>query len=125
MLLAGLAFTGCGGDGGGGDEDEVTEVVESFVAAGNEGDAGTICDLLASEQVEDIGQRAGGDCEEALGSFLDAAGRSETEVKVEDVRVDGARATADVIVIQDGERRTESLLLVEEDGDWRLASAGL
>ena len=123
-LLAALAIVGCGG-GGGSDESEVTEVVEAFVTAGNEGDAGTICELLASEQADAIGRQAGGDCEEALGSFLDAAERSETEVEVEDVRIDGSRATADVTVIQDGDRRSESLLLVEEDGDWRLADTRL
>jgi hypothetical protein len=123
--LAAVAIGACGGDGGGSDEEQVTDVVEEFVQAGNEGDATAACDLLAAEQAERIGRLGEGDCEEALGGFLEAAGDSETEVEVEEVRVDESRATADVTITQDGARRDESLLLVEEEGEWRLASAGL
>jgi hypothetical protein len=122
--LAAFALAACGGDGTS-DEDQVEAAVESFVRAGNEGDAETACGLLAADQAEQIAQLGGGECAEALGEVLAAGDRIDTEVRIEDVRVSGSRAKADVTVIQGGDTRQDSVLLVEEDGEWRLADAGL
>jgi hypothetical protein len=123
--LAALALAACGGDGGESDEEQVAATVESFVQAGNEGDSEAVCELLAADQAERIGRLANGDCAKALGDLLGAAERRQTEVRIDDVRIDGSRASADVTVIQEGDRSQEALLLVEEDGEWKLASGGL
>lgn len=124
IALAAVAIAGCGGER---EEDKVRKVVDSFVAAGNERDAGAACELLAAEQIEAVERLAGGgSCETALGQILAAAGSENTEVTVEAVRVEGDRATVDATVSGAGTAdQAQSLLLVRENGEWKLASGGL
>jgi ketosteroid isomerase-like protein len=122
--LVALALAACGGDGNGSDEDQVAEAVESFVQAGNEGDAEAACELLTTDLAERIARAGGGDCAKALGDFLGSAEHIETKVRIEEVRVSESRANADVTIFQGDDARQEKVLLVEEDGEWRLADAG-
>jgi hypothetical protein len=121
-LILCLALAGCGG-GGGDDTEQVSDVVRSFVDAGNHRDAAAACALLARQQLQAMRKvGGGGDCATVVGSLLTGAS-GNTSVKIDQVRVDGDRATADVTVRQgDGPPRSSSLLLVREDGEWRLAS---
>jgi hypothetical protein len=117
-----VALAGCGG-GGGSDEDQVREVVQSFVDAGNEKDPAAACELLARQQLRAV-RKLGGSCPEVVAGLLEAS-NGGTSVTVDEVRIEGNRATADVTVKAgggSGPGRSSSLLLVREDGEWRLAS---
>ena len=99
LAIAVAAIIGVGCGGGGSDEDQVRDVVTSFVEAGKNRDAEEACSLLASDQVkvvERLGHGAG--CEQVLGGILAKAQVSGTDLKIEDVRVEGDRATVDATV---------------------------
>jgi len=121
-LIAATALVACGD----GDDDEgaVREAVVQFVEAGNTGDFATVCDLLSDDQRAAVAA-SGESCAAALRA--QAAGREgDTRIGVDEVRISGDRATVDATITSaDGERRAQSLLLVKEDGDWKIASAGL
>jgi ketosteroid isomerase-like protein len=125
VALTAALVAGCGG--GGSDEDQVRDVVTSFVQAGKDRDAAKACDLLASEQIKVVERVGGGaECEQVLGGFFANADAAGTEVKIDDVRVEGNRATVDATLMAAGTSpKAESILLVKEDGEWKLASAGL
>ena len=125
IALAAALVTGCGGAGS--DEDQVRDVVTSFVEAGKNRDAEEACSLLASDQVKAVERLGGGaDCEQVLGGFFANADAAGTEVKIEDVRVEGDRATVDATVKAGSfGPKAESILVVREGGEWKLASAGL
>ena len=116
------AAAGCGG-GGGDDTQQVSDAVTAFVAAGNHHDAAAACALLAKQQLATVRKLGGGgSCASVVGKLLTHASGDIT-VKVDQVRVQGDRATADVTIRQgNGQPRSQSLLLVREDGEWRLAS---
>lgn len=122
VLMLCLAPAGCGG-GGGDDTQQVSDVVTSFVDAGNHRDAAGACELLAKQQLQAVRKLGGGgSCASVVGGLLTGA-TGNTSVEVDEVRVEGDRATADVTVRQGGRPpRSLSLLLVREDGEWRLAS---
>jgi ketosteroid isomerase-like protein len=125
-LVAAALLAGCGG-GGGSDEQQVRDVVTSFVQAGKDRDAAKACSLLAEDQVKVV-QRlgGGGSCEKVLGGILSQAASTGSDLKIEDVRVEGDRATVDATVKAAGSApKPESILLVKESGEWKLASAGL
>lgn len=125
--VLGALLGGCG-DGGGGGEDEakVRDVVTAFVAAGNDRDAGRACGLLARDQVANVAKLGGGGCASSLGQLFENAGDSKTELRIDDVRIDGDRASVDATVKRSGTpAQAQSILLVREDGEWRLADAGL
>ena len=126
IALAAALAAGCGG-GGVSDEDQVRDVVTSFVQAGKDRDAAEACSLLAADQLKVVEQLGGGaGCEQVLGGFLAKANAVGTDLKIEDVRVEGDRATVDATVKAAGSSpKAESILLVKEDGEWKLASAGL
>ena len=125
IALAAALVTGCGGAGS--DEDQVRDVVTSFVEAGKDRDAEEACSLLASDQVKVVERLGhGADCEQVLGGFFANADAAGTEVKIEDVRVEGDRATVDATVKAGSfGPKAESILVVREGGEWKLASAGL
>ena len=125
IALAAALVTGCGGAGS--DEDQVRDVVTSFVEAGKNRDAEEACSLLSSDQVKAVERLGGGaDCEQVLGGFFANADAAGTEVKIEDVRVEGDRATVDATVKAGSfGPKAESILVVREGGEWKLASAGL
>lgn len=123
--LATVVVAGCGG--GSSDEDQVRDVVTSFVQAGKDRDAAEACSLLAADQVKAVERLGGGgDCAQVLGGFFAEANAAGTDVEIQDVRVQGDRATVDATVKAAGSSpQPESILVVKEDGEWKIASAGL
>lgn len=121
-LVLCLALAGCGG-GGGDDTEQVSDAVKAFVDAGNHHDAAAACALLAKQQLQAVRKLGGGgSCATVVGGLLTHSSGNIT-VKVDQVRVQGDRATADVTVRQgNGPPRSQSLLLLREDGEWKLAS---
>jgi ketosteroid isomerase-like protein len=125
LVAVGLG-AGCGG-GGGSDEDQVREVVTAFVEAGKDRDAAEACSLLATDQVKSVeGLGSGGSCTTVLAGIFARAEDVDTDLEIQDVRVSGDRATVDATITSAGGRpQAKSVLLVKEDGEWKIASAGL
>lgn len=125
LAIAFAALTvGCGG--GDSDEDQVRDVVNSFVQAGKDRDPAEACSLLASDQLQLV-ERAGGgaDCERVLGGLFAKPDAAATDLQIEAVRVQGDRATVDVSVKSGGSTaQAEGILLVREGDGWKIASAG-
>jgi len=116
---------GCGG-GSSSDEDQVRDVITSFVQAGKDRNAAEACSLLSADQVKSVEQLGGGSCATILGGIFSKAKDVGTDVEIQDVRVEGDRATVDATVKAPGSQpKAESILVVKEDGEWKLASAGL
>ena len=126
ILLAAALLVGCG-SGGGSDEDQVRDVVTSFVQAGKDRDAAEACSLLSADQVKTVESLSpGGSCATILGGIFAKAKDVSTEVDIQDVRVEGDRATVDATVRSPGSQpKAQTILVVKEDGEWKLASAGL
>jgi hypothetical protein len=118
-LIALLALTGCGplGDS---DEDEAGEVLTDLVEARNQGEFGTVCDLLSSAALANF-RRAGVGCEQTLRRRFGAG--TTTTIRIDEVRVKGDVATVDATVSQvGGAGRAQTYRLVKEDGEWKFAS---
>src|SRR4051812_15512700 len=125
LCLVAAMLGGCGGGGEGSDEDQVREVVSAFVQAGKDRDAAEACSLLSADQVKSVEQLGGGSCTTILGGIFANAKDLGTEGDIQDVRVQGERATVDATVRAPGAKpKTETILVVKEDGEWKLASAG-
>jgi len=89
------------------EEERVTDVVERFFAAYEEGDFAAVCDLFSSDVSRAIAQVGATEtkqgepkrCAEVLEARFGAgAGEAKLNVKIESVRVSGPRAVAEVIV---------------------------
>jgi len=110
-----LAMAGCGGD----DTGKVSAAAQSYVAAFSAHDANATCRAMTHSSQERVAEFArehmhlrGATCAKAV-ALLPPAGEG---AKVGDVKVHGSRATAFV----DGFDRP--LVLVREDGTWRVQS---
>jgi hypothetical protein len=101
----------------------VREAVERLAIALSDGDFETVCALLSADQVGQIEQGPGGSCEEVLAAT--AGGTEKVRIRIEQVRVSDDRAAVDAIVVRGQERAPRTLLLVREEGRWKVASAGL
>lgn len=117
-----LAFAGCGPFGGESDEDTAGDTVTELIAARNQSDFETVCGLIASDQLAKF-NRAGTSCEQALPRL--AKEGTTTTIRIEQVRVRGDRATVDATVSHSGGAGTpQTILLVKEDGDWKVSQVG-
>src|SRR4051794_7355452 len=125
IVIAAIAGWGpFGGGGSGSREDQVREAVVSLIHARNANDFATVCDGLAEQQVSGIKRSSGLTCPEALHS-VPGATTIKTKIEVQDVRISGDRATVDATVHHNGGTgQSQSILLIKEDGAWKVASAG-
>jgi uncharacterized protein (TIGR02246 family) len=89
------------------EEERVTDVVERFFAAYQEGDFAAVCDLFSPDVSRTIAQVGATETKQGepkgCAAVLDArfgaaAGQTKLNVKIESVRVSGPRAVAEVIV---------------------------
>lgn len=69
---------------------------------------------LTLEQVEEAGRLA-----ESQGQAVELP---RTDVKIEDVRVDGNRASASLTATSDSGEQTETMIFEKEDGRWKLCN---
>jgi hypothetical protein len=127
-LVVALAAAGCGQANKdsatkfSGEQRAVAQAVEDLQSAGRKGDAQKICtDLLAPALIEEI-RHASGDCAKVLDGALQDA--DTFEMTVEKVTVDGTRATAVVKSDAGKKDRTDTLELVREGRNWKIASLG-
>jgi hypothetical protein len=120
LVLALAAGCGTDADSAGdfeGAEAQVAQAVEDLQEAAFEGEERRICRQLLSAELA----RRAGDCNRAVAAAIDDADTAELEV--EDVTIDGDRATARVTVGRQ-EEQTETFALVREGGAWRFAEFG-
>jgi hypothetical protein len=124
VAAAGLLLGACGGES---EEDRVVDAVDAFVAAGRDMDAAAACALLSSDQLRRIASfSGGGSCPQVLGGVLATASTRTTDVEIEEVRIEGRRATVEVTLSAEASPpRSDEIHLVEEGGEWKLATAGL
>lgn len=114
LAASGLIAAGCGGDdpeetGSGSPED----TVESYIAAGQDGDGERVCELLTQSSVDAIEQFGGGDCADVS---TDGVGDLPDDFEVGDAEEDGD--TAQVPVSGDGEEI--KIPVTQEDGEWKI-----
>jgi hypothetical protein len=106
-----------------GEQQRVAKAVEDLQDAGSERDENRICErLLARELVQRLKQAGAADCASAIDDVLKDADAFELDVKK--VTLEGTTASA--VVESDGgdRKRTDTLRLVRERGEWRIASLG-
>jgi hypothetical protein len=105
-----------------GEQRAVAQTIEDLQSAGKKGDATKICDELLAPTLVDRIKRSGGDCAKVVDSALSDA--DSFELKVEKVTVNGNRATA-VVKSETGKKdRTDTIELVREGRNWKVASLG-
>jgi Domain of unknown function (DUF4878) len=117
-----LWLAACGPLGGESDSDQVSDALTELIDARNQGDFATVCDLISAQQLAKF-TRAGTTCEKALPRL--AREGTTTTIRIEEVRVSGERATVDATVSQTGGAgNAQTVLLVKEDGDWKVSKVG-
>jgi hypothetical protein len=122
IALAAIAIPGCGPFGGESDGDQAGDTVTDLIEARNQGDFATVCELISAQQLVKF-TKAGTTCEKALPKL--AKEGTTTTIRIEQVRVSGDRATVDATVSQTGGAgRAQTILLVKEDGDWKVSKVG-
>lgn len=124
-LAATLAILGaCGCGSGSSSEQQVRDAIKVLIHARNVDDFATVCDGLAAEQVAGIRKNSGLTCPEALHSVPGAVD-TKTNLQIQQIRVSGDRATVEATVHQNGGKgQDQSILMIKENGDWKVASAG-
>jgi len=127
-LLAALLLAACGetGDSAGdfeGTEADVAQVVEDLQTAAQEDEPDRVCrNLLASSFVQQL-REARVDCREAVALALNDADGFDLEVN--DVTVNGDRATARVASGTGESAEQGTLRFVREGDNWRIADLAL
>jgi copper chaperone CopZ/predicted small secreted protein len=118
LVLAALTLTACGGSSGSGEEDKITETIETAATTTDPSNCTELETLSFVEQnAEEKGKSAIKTCEEEAEKGEEQAEGAE----VSNVSVDGEKATAEV-KFEGGSLGSQSLevALVEEGGNWKL-----
>jgi hypothetical protein len=120
--LTAIALTGCGPLGGGkSNEEEAGDTLTELIDARNQRDFGKVCSLIASEQLAKF-KSAGTTCAKDLTRRVPAD--TNVTIRIDQVRVSGDRATVDVTVSETGGAgRAQTILLVKQNGDWKVSHA--
>ncbi|MGH2980531.1 MAG: hypothetical protein ACRDKV_00620 [Solirubrobacterales bacterium] len=122
LLLVVIAVAGCGPVGGESDTEAAGDTVTELIEARNRNDFAAVCDLISAQQLAAF-TRAGRSCAKTLRQVVGV--NTTTTIRIEQVRVSGDRATVDATVSQTGGAgRAQTILLVKEDGDWKVSKAG-
>src|SRR3954449_8271418 len=128
-LLLAAGVSACGGGGGGNDESAVKDRVNTTFDGFADKDSGKICDSLSADYRKRITRQPLGkgkpSCEKSIGLVLTLAGNALKNVgdtKVEDVSVNGDKATANVSY--KGGKKSK-VALIKEDGAWKVSDFSL
>jgi outer membrane murein-binding lipoprotein Lpp len=127
LLVAAVLLSGCTGTPSSagdfeGEEKAVAEQVEKLQSAGETGDAKVICDEVLAEALREQIQAAGSTCEQELEKAITDA--DDFDLEVDDVTIDGDRATATVTGKSDGEDEQRDFTFVREANAWRATDLG-
>jgi len=122
-LAAAAALSACGG-GGAPSTQSVRDALGELINARNAQDFKGVCSHLSAEQAKGIAANSGLTCPEALKTLPGAT--NHITLHIQQVRISGSRATVDATVKQNGNTgQPQTILLVEENGTWKVDSAGL
>ncbi|MGA7397986.1 MAG: hypothetical protein WBW62_11120 [Solirubrobacterales bacterium] len=117
VLAVGAVFAGCGGDSSSTDTSEDDAAITSLVAEINrvskDQDAQGFCALMQPSGVKSTFDTYA-KCVKETGQILKQSGEAPTDLKVEDISIDGNRATVNL----SGETTGAPVQLVKEDGKW-------
>jgi len=131
LLAFGLALVlpvaGCAGGASSsssfsGAEKEVADQVEKLESAGKSGDAKVICDEVLAKSVADAIAAAGSTCDEEMDKAIKDA--DDYSLDVEDVAVDGDKATAKVKGKEDGKDVVRTFQFERDGSSWRATNLG-
>jgi hypothetical protein len=115
--IAALAIAGCGPLGGESEEASAGDTLTELVEARNQGEFGTVCDLLSAQDLARF-DNAGVSCEQTLRQRFPTG--TTTTIRIEEVRVKDDRASIDATVSQTGGAgRAQTFLLIKEEGEWK------
>jgi ketosteroid isomerase-like protein len=118
-----VAVSGCGGN----DTKDAEQTVRDFVEALNTHDADRYCDELITKEFLEKTTFNTGDDDKARESckreFKNLTGLKVNLAKIESTKVDGDNATVTAVLVRQGQRIEQKLLLEKEGGDWKLAGA--
>jgi len=102
-----------------GEQKAVAQSLDDFAQAARDNDEKEICtSLLARELVRSL-DASSQRCTGAISDQLDAAGDDKLDVKT--IVISGRTATATVVSKVNGDDRRQTILLVNQDGRWRLS----
>jgi hypothetical protein len=126
LVLAALA-SGCAGNASSagnfqGEEKQVADVVEKLQSAGETGDAKTICDDLLAKSLSDQIKAAGSTCEQEMDKAIKDA--DDFDLEVQDVTIDGDKATAKVKGRDRGADRVRTFQFERVGSSWRVSNLG-
>jgi|SRR5680860_112609 len=111
LLTCCAALVACGSS----EEDKVKESLDSFQQAVQDKDKKAFCDAVTSAQI-----RKSDDCEKQVKtSDLESIGEVK-DIKAENIKVDGDKATAKVSVTVRGEPTSDDATFRKIDGDWKI-----
>lgn len=111
LLTCCAALVACGSS----EEDKVKESLDSFQQAVQDKDKKAFCDAVTSAQI-----RKSDDCEKQVKtSDLESIGEVK-DIKAENIKVDGDKATAKVSVTVRGEATSDDATFRKIDGDWKI-----
>lgn len=113
------------------EEERVADIVERFFGAASEGDSATFCAMLTSDAREalqvETAQRLRSDEAPKCERILDALGGvfAGSQVSVRYVSVSGNRARVEARYrLADSGAEPRTVLLLREDGEWRISDPG-
>lgn len=116
-------MAGCGGTEAHENQEAAREVAETYVEALKEGDGEAACAVMSRGAVQELEERAGAGCPEALTEGLGAEGAAGDldDLRVTEVNVAAGVGTATIKGGPSGEVTNQML---RESGEWKLATPG-
>jgi hypothetical protein len=102
------------------DQAAIAKLVDDLASAGRAGNAKKICTEILAKQLVDELKSAGGNCEQELKRAIDDA--QDFNLKVDDVKVNGTTATAQVR--QGDSKKVATFAFVKERAGWRASALG-
>lgn len=103
-----------------GEERAVASTVEDLESAARDNDSEAVCTKLLAESLVSTLKQQGTNCATAVkDAFRDA---DALELTVEDVTINGSRATAEVTSGTGDNEKTDRLELEKAGADWRISS---
>lgn len=128
LCLLALAVTGCGATATDsaeefqGEKQRIAATVEGLESAARADEAGKVCTTLLSGALLATLKKQGTNCTTAVDeAFSDA---DTFDLAVEDVTIDGDKATAKVKSGSGDDAKTDTLNLVRDGQTWKIASLG-
>jgi hypothetical protein len=121
-LASGCTANPSSSNGFEGEEKNVAEVVDKLGTAGRTGDAGELCDNVFSKRLREAIAESGSTCEQELDKAIKDA--DDFDLEVDDVTIDGDRATAKVTGKADGKDQVRDFTFTREGKTWRATDLG-